>query len=217
MNWIAILALAALAFLLAATVLRLPRGGWMLFGAALLFGLAGYALQGSPGQPSSPAAAKGEAPVEGELLVEARREFFASPQPPSRFVTTADAFARRGDFENAANFLRNAVRENPNDAEAWLALGNALVEHADGQLTASALFAYSRAEDTAPGNPAPTYFYGLALLRAGQAVQARGLWAEALEQAPQDAAWRPGLAERLERLDALIVQMSPGSADSPAR
>ncbi|QPC99712.1 tetratricopeptide repeat protein [Qipengyuania soli] len=205
MTWLPIIALAALTFGIAVYALKLPRSLWMLFAAALLFGLAGYAMQGSPDLASAPAAGPSAQQSEtGELLVEARREFYPDTALPSRFVVTADAFARRGQFEHAANFLRNAVSENPRDGEAWLALGNALVEHANGQLTAAALYAYSQAEEVQPGNPAPTYFLGLALLRAGQPGQTRALWSELLEEAPADAAWRPALEMRLQRLDALL-------------
>lgn len=216
MSWVPILALAALTFVGAAFLLKLPRPVWMLFAAGLLFGLAGYALQGSPGQPASPARPAVDQSVKtGELLVQARREFYPEVQLPSRFVVTADAFARRGQFDKAANFLRNAVLENPNDGEAWLALGNALVEHAEGQLTAAALYAYSRAEQVQPGSPAPTYFVGLAFLRAGQPGQTRALWTELLARAPADAPWRPALAERLARLEALMgISEQPSQSDN---
>ncbi len=214
MSWLPILALTALVFLAAAVLLKLPRQAFALFGAALLFGLAGYALQGSPGQPAAPRAALATAAGDGEFLVEARREFFDTAQQPSRFVVTADAFTRRGHYVDAANFLRNAVSENPEDAEAWVALGNVLVEHADGQLTAAALYAYSRAEILLPANPAPTYFLGLALLRAGRPQETRALWAELLEAAPADAPWREALAQRLARLDQLLGA-APGAPPAP--
>ncbi|MBX7502369.1 tetratricopeptide repeat protein [Qipengyuania sp. YG27] len=205
MSWLPILLLAVLTFSLAVFVLKLPRTLWTLFGSALLFGLAGYALQGKPGMagaPADPVAQDGD--VTGELLVTARREFYPSGAMPSRFVVTADAFTRRGQHEQAANFLRNAVEENPNDSEAWLALANALVEHADGQLTAAALYAYSQAEKVDPANPAPTYFLGMAFLRAGEPDKTLALWRELLEQAPEDAEWRAPLATRLERLEAIL-------------
>ena len=53
-GWFAVAALALAAFALAVLVMKLPRHGLTLFGAALVFGLAGYAWQGSPGQPSAP-------------------------------------------------------------------------------------------------------------------------------------------------------------------
>ncbi len=131
---------------------------------------------------------------------------------PSRFVVTADAFTRQGQHGLAANFLRNAVAENPSDGEAWVALSNALVEHADGQLTAAALYAYSQAEQVAPENPAPTYFLGLSFLRAGEPGKTLGLWRELLETAPEEAEWREPLAARLARLETMLG-MAP--AESP--
>mgnify|MGYP000176764522 CR=1 FL=1 len=208
MNWLPVIALAALAFLAAVVLLRLPKAGHTLLGAALLFGLAGYALQGSPGAPAAPGKPAAEAAQAGELLVEARREFFDPAVLPSRFLITSDAYARRGDQVGAAAFAESAVRENPDDIEAWTALGNALAEHAGGQLTPAALYAYGQAERRAPGSPAPGYFLGLAMLRGGRPDRTRAIWGELLAQAPADAPWRPVLAERLARLDAL---MAPGA------
>ena len=148
----------------------------------------------------------------GEMMVVARREFYPEGRLPSRFVVTADAFTRRGQHEQAANFLRNAVAENPADSEAWLALGNALVEHADGQLTAAALYAYSQAEAVAPDNPAPTYFLGLAFLRAGEPGRTLELWRELLQSAPEQAEWRAPLAARLDRLEAILAAGPVGGA-----
>lgn len=206
MTWLPVIALAGLAFLAAAVLLRLPRAGYTLLGAALLFGLAGYALQGSPGAPASPGRPAADARQTGELLVKARREFFDPAVLPSRFLITSDAYARRGDHLRAAGFAQSAVEENSSDVEAWTALGNALTEHAGGQLTPAALHAYGQAENRAPGSPAPGYFLGLAMLRSGQPGRARAIWAELVAQAPADAQWRPALAERLARLDRLLAQ-----------
>lgn len=204
MSWLPILALAALAFVAAVFLLRLPKAGYTLLGATLLFGLAGYALQGSPGAPAAPGQTAADGQQNGELLVQARREFFDPARLPSRFLITSDAYARRGDYERAAAFAESAVEENPNDAEAWTALGNALAEHAGGQLTPAAIYAYGQAERRAPSSPAPGYFLGLALLRSGQPERTRAIWAELLAAAPADAPWRPVLAERLARLEALM-------------
>ena len=162
MSWLPILALAALAFLAAAMLLRLPRAGFALLGAALLFGLAGYALQGSPGAPAAPGGPATGPRQPGALLVEARREVFGAAAMPSRFLVTSDAYARRGDHLRAVGFARSAIEENPNDVEAWIALGNSLVAHAGGRLTPAALYAYGQAQRRAPRSPAPAYFLGLA-------------------------------------------------------
>lgn len=205
MSFVPLILLAAIAFAVAVLVLRLPKSGWTLLGAALLFGLTGYAVQGSPGQAGAPKVAEAALASEGESLVEARRALFG-PVPESSFVTVSDGFARRGQFGDAAGILNGAIARTPDDPEAWLALGIALVEHAEGQITPAAIYAFGRAEQLAPGNPGPGLFFGAALIRAGRPVEARELWARMLESAPADAPWRAGMRERIDRLDALIAQ-----------
>ncbi|WP_120717612.1 tetratricopeptide repeat protein [Tsuneonella amylolytica] len=205
MTFVPVIVLAALTFAFAALALRLPKSGWALTGAALLAGLAGYALQGSPGQAGAPKAAVRNLSREGETLVETRRALFG-PIPDNRFVTVADGFARRGQFGDAAGILRGAIDRSPRDPEAWLALAIALTEQADGRLTPAALFAYDRAQRFAPGNPGPSLFLGVSLIRSGRLPEARVLWAEMLANAPADAPWRAAMQERLDRLDNLLAE-----------
>lgn len=217
MIWALILAMAAAVLGFAVLVLKLPRQSMTLFAAALMFGLAGYALQGSPGQPSAPGVVQTDPTGTGEALVEARRTVFDDGQPPARFLVIADAFARKGQFEQAAQMLRGATQEEPNNPEAWTALANALVEHAGGQLTPAALAAYARAEEVGRGHPGPGYFLGVALLRGGRPLEARELWAKMLSSAPADAPWRAELALRLQRLDELIAQIRAAGVTEAAQ
>ncbi|RXZ66434.1 tetratricopeptide repeat protein [Pelagerythrobacter rhizovicinus] len=205
MSWLPAIALAGALFLIAAFALRLPRGGWAAFGAALLFGLAGYAFQANPDVPAAPKAAVPEVNETSAAMIEARRAMFDSTMQASDFVLVSDGFARRGQYADAAQMLRSVVRENPGHAEAWVALGNALVEHADGNLTRAAVYAYARAEQAAPGHPAAPYFHGLALLRAGRPREASALWAQAIAEAPAGAEWVEPMEQRLEKLEALIA------------
>lgn len=208
MSWLPIILLAAMAFVVAAFLLRMPRNGWTILAAALMLGLAGYALQGSPGYGGAPKQAATGEDANGTAMVEARRAMFDPDLPPPHFVTVADGFARRGQYDDAAEILRGSLRENPNDGEAWLALGNALVEHADGILTPAALYAYERAEQVLTDHPGPSYFLGVSLIRSGQFMQARQLWGEALANAPEDAPWRESLEQRIARLDEMIAQVT---------
>ena len=208
MTLLPIIGLALITFVIAVAVLRLPKSGWAGFGAALLFGLAGYALEGNPGYAGAP---KEPVPVTSEVnfaMIESRREFFDPNSVPSRFLTVSDAFARKGQFADAANMLSNALQENPKDTEAWVALGNALIEHADGSLTPAALYAYTQAEKLDPKNAAAGYFLGIGLLRSGRPEETRAVWADLVAKAPEDAPWKAPLAERLERLEALLAQMA---------
>lgn len=200
------IALALAAFALAAFAFRIPRAGWTTFAAALALGLAGYALQASPGVPGAPAAGS-RAPGEVDwAYVDARKEMVAEARRSrSPQMIVADALARQGQYANAAAMLGAAVSQNPRDGEAWLALGNALVEHADGALTSPALLAYRRASEVEPASTGPGYFLGLALIRQGRVMEARGVWQSTLETAAEDAAGRAALAERLARLDELLA------------
>ncbi len=204
MDWLPILLLAAAAFGAAAWLLRLPESGWAMFGAALLLGLAGYATQGLPGYAGTPAVPETAAPEGSDAMIAARRDLYNPNLPPSYYVTIADAYARKGRFEDAVGMLGNAVANNPHDAEAWVALGNALIEHAGGTVTPAAVLAFERAEELRPGHPAPAYFAGINMLRMGRPDDTVAIWRNLLDDAPPDARWRPQMEARIAELEGLL-------------
>ena len=205
-GWIAIGALALTAFAVTVFVLRLPRQGWTLFAAALLFGLAGYAWQGSPEQPSSPKAEPVREPQSGEAMVAARIALFDDTLPKPAYLITSDGFARQGQFDDAAGLLRRGLHDNPQHQEGWLALAMALVAHAEGAVTPPAKYAYERATQINPVNPGPRFFLGAAYLQGRDFREARKVWAELLDDTPEDAPWREDLAARVEALDEMIAK-----------
>ena len=201
---VAALALAAFAF--AVLVLKLPREGLTLFGAVLVFGIAGYAWQGSPGQPAAPKAAAPMAGGQGAAMVEGRAALFGRTLPPPPYLLTSDAFARQGRFADAAALLQRGLAENPRDQESWLALAMALVGHADGFVTPAAVQAFARAEAIDPRHPGAAYFLGNAYLQSGEIVAARNVWSGLVARSPADAPWRGGLAAEVARLDDMIAR-----------
>jgi len=207
MSWLLAIALALAAFALAAFGLRVAPRAWTSLAAALALGLAGYALQASPSLPGAPAPPRTQGDLPGEALKSARQAFIA-PGDRSRSprLLTADAFAARGQYANAAALMGGALEQNPQDAEAWLALGNVLVEHAEGRVTEPALYAYRRASEVDPAAVGPGYFLGFGLLRQGSIAEGRTVWAQTLASTPADAAGRSLLAERLAGLDMILQQ-----------
>ena len=204
-GWLAVLALALVAFAIAAFMLRLPREGFAVFGAVLLLGLVGYAWQGSPGLAGSPKQPDAEVEQSGEEMVEARRQLFDPAMPKPDYLALADGFARRGKFEEAAGFLRGGLRNNPDDLESWLALAMALTGHADGVVTPAAYYAYGKAREIDPSNPGPDFFLGFSFLQSGEIIAARDTWARLLENSPEDAPWREEITARVARLDEMIA------------
>ncbi len=205
-GWLAVGALALAAFALAVLVLKLPREGMALFGAVLVFGLAGYAWQGSPGQPAAPKSGAIEEGRNGAAMVEGRAALFDHTLPPPNYLVTSDAFARRGQFGDAAALLQKGLKDNPNDLEGWLALGMALVGHADGFVTPAAVQAFGRAKMIDPAHPGAEYFLGFAYLQSGEVVAARNVWAGLLKTSPPDAPWVDGLKAEVARLDDMIAR-----------
>ena len=183
-----------------ALALLLAAGGAMLWllgvrgallqiaGAAVLFGAAGYALQGRPSLAGTSSSAEMRRP--GVPLTKLRQAFFGRFGRTEHWHLIAESYTRRGDTVNAANVLRSAVREHPGDPTLWVSFGNALVDHS-GMLTPAAELAYARAAELAPGHPAPRFFLGLALARSGDGAGALAQWREVLANAPADASWRP--------------------------
>lgn len=214
MGWIIAAAMALVAFAAIAWLTSWKSEGWLALGAALLAGLAGYAMQGRPGLAGAPREAMGEPVYENPAALVETRLALSGRQglPGDSLLLAADAYVRNGEFAGAAGILRGVVEKDPDNGEAWLALGNALVAHAQGTLSPAALYAYRRAGEAAPQSPGPPWFLGLALAQSGQFAQARAVWAQLLAQSPPDAPWRENLAAMLERLDALIARQQAAQA-----
>jgi cytochrome c-type biogenesis protein CcmH len=195
-GWIILAALLAVA-LGALALLRVRGSILMLAASAMLFGCIGYVVQGSPGLPGSPREAQSlEAPIP---LTDMRHAFFGNFNGEESWLAISEALARSGDTEQAVGVLQNAVGKYPRNAQLWIGLGNALVDHA-GVLTPASEYAYQRAAELAPGHPAPLFFMGLALARSGDGQDALALWKEVLARAPADAPWRPMVEDAVAAL-----------------
>lgn len=197
-GWIA---LAILVVVVAAALwLMRVRGPLLQLSVAfLLFGCAGYALQGSPGLAGSPREAGPAGPM--MPMAPLRHAFFGQFIPEEAWMVMADSFTSQEDTEEAVDVMDQAVHVHPDDYMLWVGLGNALVDHA-GVLTPSAEYAYKRAAGLAPGYPAPLYFFGLALARSGDRDGAIDAWQHVLANAPADASWRPIVENSIAVLSA---------------
>ncbi len=207
MGWIVAIGLALAALAAMVALFKVPRKTWEAIAAALVFGLAGFALQASPGQSGAPKPPAATTAKGGDALVKARRELSASgPVAGSNLLIIADGYSRRGEFRDAAEIALAATEQQPANAEAWLALANNLVAHAQGNLTPAAQYAYRRAAAADPSHPGPPFFLGLALAQNGQLDEGRAVWADLLKRTPAAAPWRKDLEARLAELDAFIAR-----------
>lgn len=205
---------AAFAFCLMAFLIavgRIPRMSWELTAAAVLLGLAGYAWQGSPGLPGQPkmASASTDRGKFDEQLAERRRGMAERYGKAGQWLMLSDGLGRQGKTKEAANVLLAGLKQTPDDPNLWLGLGNALIAHAGGVVSPSADFAYRRAMTLDPDAPAPPYFYGLALVRAGQLQAAKELWAPLAARAPEGSEIKAELELSIARIEAMLAAGTP--------
>ena len=131
MMWVLLLLIAVAVFAGLVFVLKLPRSGWELAGAALLLGISGYAVQGRPGQAGAPKVAKESAKAADEATVTERRAMGDKFGSSQNWLILADALTRQGQSiadsdASLAGDMRNIVRtriaagEQPEAIRAWL-------------------------------------------------------------------------------------------------
>ena len=208
-----ILGLLALITLGLLWLMRLRGSMLTLAAAAVAFGCAGYALQGSPGLEGQPRLAAERAPP--LPLSGARHSMMGQFDYSDTWLNMADALASRGNTEDAAKLLQVQVARHPRDYKLWVGLGNALTDHAR-TVTPAARLAYTRAAELAPGYPAPRFFLGLAEARSGNPEEAVRLWREVLADAPPNASWRPMIEEGISLMgDNSSLSRSDGEGDHP--
>ena len=200
MGWVLVIGLALLVGAALWKWGRLPRGAFEPIAAALLLGLAGYALQGRPFQPGSPVRAPAQESVANEAEIATRKQMGERFGGGPAWLVAADGAMRAGLPRAAITYIKSGLRENPRDPDLWVGLGNALVVHNKGRLSPAAGYAFQRAADLAPGHPGPPFFMGLAYAQAGQFGQARAIWTELLQRSPANAPWRQDLEQRLAQL-----------------
>lgn len=209
MSWLAVILIALSGFAAMVWLLKVPRAGWTVIAIALLLGLGGYGLQARPDLPGAPKPAAERMAADPTASVVARQALAGREgMSGNRWLVIADALSRHGQYGDAAQVLLGAVEKQPKDAEAWLAMANALVDHSEGTLSPASLYAFRQAADAAPGHPGPPFFLGLALARSGRLAEARQMWAQLLAAAPADTPWRQDLADRLARLDEFIARQA---------
>jgi cytochrome c-type biogenesis protein CcmH len=215
-GWIALALLAAASLAVLMWLVRRDNGLWQVAAAAILLGMTGYALQGRPAAPSSPAksqAAKEDAAVQ---LVEMRADMDQQFGGAKRWLVTADSFAKQGDYRLSASYIQAGLRQSPDDPDLWSALGLQLMLASDGQMSPPAQLAFDKARAIRPNYPSPYYFAGLARLFGGDVDSAILLWEKTLSLATPKAKWRPRMEAQLAGAKALKAQADAARPAPPA-
>ena len=198
---LSVLSLFALVFFV-----RSSKGLWQVAAAAVLLGMAGYALRGRPSLPPAPAQPLEASAVGATQLVEIRADMDESFGSAKRWLVTADSFAKQGDYPLSASYIQSGLRKDPQNADLWSALGLQLMLASEGQMSPAAQLAFDKARAIRPKYPAPYYFAGLARLFAGDLDGAILLWEKTVSLATPTAKWKTRIESQLQAAKALQAQ-----------
>ena len=114
--------------------------------------------------------------------------------------------------------LRARLAQNPGDAEAQSALGEALTLEAGGTVTEPALAAFNKALAAQPDDPRALYYLGLHEAQSGDSRAALARWRALGAASPPDAPYLPMLRAEMERVaKAAGIEVPPAAAKSPTR
>jgi cytochrome c-type biogenesis protein CcmH len=213
-GWVSLLALAVLTLGGLIIIGRLPRALWQAAAAVIVLAMTGYALQGRPSIPAAPAKAVEAQRGMAAQLILMRSDMDQSFGVAKRWLFAADAFSRDGDYKLSAGFIQSGLREYPNNADLWSALGLQLMLASNGQISPPAKLAFDNARKNGPRHPAPDYFQGISVLFDGDVDGAIRNWENALAKATPKAKWRPRLESQLAALKVLKARQA-GQPQSP--
>ena len=196
--WLAVIGAGAFAMLWATGV---SRGVRLIGGAALLFGASGYAWQQHATLGGHPVKADAQAIEVDPGMVTFRSAIMPGEAGDAAVMAAADDRLRAGDRAAAAQIIRQAIAQRPNDSSLWAEYGSAIATHDGGQVSPAAQYAFRRAFSLSPDAPGPPFFLGMANVQGGELAAAKAAWLRALALAPRDAPWRVDIAERLVLID----------------
>jgi cytochrome c-type biogenesis protein CcmH len=153
-----------------------------------------YLFVGSPGVPGASHAERLRAlasrnpetysPEETlAVLADAARR---RPDDPRPQLFMGNLQAALGRAELAQRAFEEALRIDPDSAEAMIGLGRVLVAERRGEVTPEARALFEQAAARAPREFAPFFYQALAARQEGRAEDARRLWRETLARLPED-------------------------------
>lgn len=173
---------------------RGPLPALISVGAVAIAALTAYLVVGRPELADAPYAARLEALKQRDpttfsvdealaVLAEAAREHPADPLP---HFYSGQLLLDQGRAEEAIHAFDAALRRQPENAEALLGLGRAMVRMDEGRVSPEAIAVFQQAAQLT-NDPAPWIYQAMAAMEDGRTADVRRLWGEALQRmAPDD-------------------------------
>jgi len=167
----------------------------------------GSSLAGAPAKATVP-----DVSIMIQRLVERLQQ---QPDDLEGWRTLGWSYVSTGQPQEAAAAYQRALALAPDDAELHSFHGEALVQIDGGTVSPAALAEFERALQLNPKEPGSRFYLGLAKEQKGERQAALDDWRAMIAEAPADAAWLPGLRQRVMALATELGQ-DPAATDAPA-
>ncbi len=183
---------------------RLPAARIALLIAALAAAFAvGLAISRSDGGGAD-GIAHGDAVSPTQDLAGLERAAEAKPADPDAWQRLGAAYFAEERYANAARAYGRATRIAPGEAEAWSALGEALVMASEHDpMPGEALSAFKKAVALDAKDPRARYFLAVKKDLGGDHEGAITDWLALLAETPRDAPWREDLIRTIQQVGAI--------------
>jgi cytochrome c-type biogenesis protein CcmH len=166
---------------------------------------AGWLVSGNRVLPEQPAAKAGAPPATDASIASALAKLNVRPDDEEAWLALSERFMARRESAKAVEALSVASAAMPDRVSLWVALGQALFLHGEGQMSPAARYAFDRAIALDPDHPGPKIFEALALLQQAQPQKALPILQALEARAPEDATWRPRVERMLRGARAMIA------------
>lgn len=165
-----------------------------LIAAALIaLGAGGIAMMRGPDMPPPPAepppAAPSQQPSVDEVIAKLESRLAEKPDDAEGWRMLGWSYFQTERYAEAATALRQATKLDPENAQTWSFLGEALVlaSSETGRMPRDAKAAFDKAIRLDPKDARARYFQAVALDLSGRHRQAINAWFKLLEDTPSDA------------------------------
>jgi len=166
-----------------------------------------YLVNGNPGMPGQPLASRDlderrdERERQARQLAELEERARKDPPASAEFWFSLGRLRAQlvGPGEAAAAF-REGLARNPDDPLLMAALGEILVEAAEGTVTPAARELFTAVRAQAPNQPQALFYLGMAAAQSGDDRMALERWGRLLETGPADAPWRSSVEQQFREV-----------------
>jgi len=175
-----------------------------------------YTQTGSPDLPGQPIASRAQPAPEDEaidtLVARAEAHLAANPDDARGWEVLAPVYMRLGRFDESVAAYRKLIALEGANADRQAALGEALVNGAEGDVTEAAQAAFKAAVALDPKNAKARFYLASAQAQGGDLAGARAALTALLDEGGPQAPWHAAVSGAIAEIDARQTGAAPTTA-----